>query len=140
MLIYEDFAIRHKGMVDSSKGREIFGFLTKTENVNIMVAFNDLNMPALSGVARRPEQTFKDNKEFTLDNPRNRRVIGRMVTHILRKFGYTPSKSKSRVRNFAESKYFESASIYAKDTSVKPRYRLEIVEDAREEIDKTREE
>ena len=66
MLIYEDFAIRHKGMVDSSEGREIFGFLTKTENVNIMVAFNDLNMPALSGVARRPEQTFKDNKESVI--------------------------------------------------------------------------
>lgn len=126
MIAYEDFAIRHKGMLESIEGKEVFEFLTKTENINKMIVFSDLQMPALSGVAKILEGQFKDNSEFALDNPRSRRIIGRMITDILKDFGYVPLKSKNRVRKFAESKYFKSATVYAVDSSIEPKYKIEI--------------
>lgn len=128
MTRYEFFAIRHKGMLDNAEGEAVFNFLAKDSSVNAMIVFSELNMPALSGVVKELEKQFEGNTDFRIDNPRNRRFIGRMVNEILKDFGYTPIKGRKRVRKFAGSKYFTTASVYALDGDITPKYRITVVD------------
>lgn len=128
MTRYEFFASRHKGMLDNAEGEAVFNFLAQDSSVNAMIVFSELNMPALSGVVKELEERFEGNTDFRIDNPRNRRFIGRIVNEILKDFGYTPIKGRKRIRKFAGSKYFTTANVYAMDKNVQPKYKIEITE------------
>ncbi|HZK55221.1 MAG TPA: hypothetical protein VFC84_13625 [Desulfosporosinus sp.] len=119
---------------NSQDAIDIMDFLTSADSVDRMIIMADLGLPSLSGVVRELEAQFGNSKNFPLNhkgegqNATNRQNIGRMIKFIMREFGYSPVESglseRARLRDFANSKYFSTAAIYAK-THIKPNYVIE---------------
>ncbi|WP_347488020.1 hypothetical protein ABDB91_12365 [Desulfoscipio sp. XC116] len=109
-------------------------FLTRPENVNLMLSATQMGLPALAGVVAELEEKFANCKLFPLNheagdaNAPHRRNVGWMVRHVMGKYGYTPAKGmqlneRTRLGRFA--KFFGTAAIYEK-TIKNPEYQIEI--------------
>ncbi len=113
---------------------DIMDFLTSADSVDRMLIMADLGLPSLSGVVSELEAKFGNSKDFPLNhkgpgqNATNRQNIGRMIKFIMREFGYSPvdggHSDRARLRDFANSKYFSTAAVYAK-THISPNCEIE---------------
>lgn len=124
-----------KSKIDKSQDAfDIMDFLTSSDSVDRMLIMADLGLPSLSGVVSELEVKFGNSKDFPLNhtgegqNATNRQNVGRMIKFIMREFGYSPIdgglSDRARLRDFANSKHFSTAAIYAK-THISPNCVLE---------------
>ena len=118
MLTYVDFcnSFAFKNCAGNSDAQNVFDFLCKPETIHNMMVFTNLELPAISGVAKNLENMFANAPLFPLTNPQNRQIVRRMVKFILGYFGYEPLvgglDDRARLRNFSGAKHFKTASVY----------------------------
>jgi len=99
----------------------IFDFLAQPQNIYRMIDFSERDKPALGAVISDLEELYGDQREFALNVPEHKRLVGAMVCYILEPFGYVPVKQRKIPAN--SSIFFASASVYEKKN--KPRLILQ---------------
>ena len=118
MFTYVDFcnSFAFKNCAGNTDAQNVFDFLCRPETIHNMMVFTNLELPAISGVAKDLENMFANAPLFPLTDPQNRQIVGRMVKFILEHFGYKPLAGgldeRARLRNFSEAKLFKTASVY----------------------------
>ena len=105
-----------KNCAINADAQRVFNFLCKPENVHNMIIFSNLNLPAISGIAKELEKNFANSPQFPLTDRTNRQTVGRMVKFILGHFGYVPTigspDARAKLRNFSEANLFKTCSLY----------------------------
>lgn len=117
---FEEFLVYHtindENEVD--KIRIAFDFLSDPYNVNSMITLIDLGLTPMSAVAYNIEQLVDCTSLLT------RQTIGRVVSFILSKYGYTITNERARLRTFSNTKYFTTGALYKKDNSIEAEYKI----------------
>lgn len=92
----------------SKEMHEIYGILSKQENVIKMVEFAEAGKPAICPCLDELEEYSKING-FELDDE-VKKAVGRMIKTILVQFGYTPTSPKKIPQDYVT--VFVTASCY----------------------------
>ena len=124
--IYEEFISKHKVLEGNQGAKRVFGFISSADNVSAMIAVSNVSLPALTIMAKRLEERFTNDSEFPLTERKNRLVVGKMISYILRQYGYTSNEKCKQKRLIKKSKatLFTMGGVYEKDTSIQPRRKL----------------
>ena len=115
----------------------VFDFLSDPDNVNLMIAATQFNLPAITGVVRELEKRFGNDPDFPLNtdapnhNAPNRRNVGWMIRFIMAKYGYQPISEKNGLQSRIPASYIPHNSksssgsdyIYPKYFQTAARYR-----------------
>lgn len=127
---FRDFCSRNdKNLVSNKDAENLFNFLKQPEVVFNMMCFSDVGLPAISGIVEKIEKEYGNSPTFSLKNYRNRQMVGKMVKYILSFYGYEAVANsldeRSRIRNFSNSKYFGTSSVYTK-VNDSPQFKIEV--------------
>jgi len=122
---FKDFVKNTQGvkkeLINNSEAAEVFDFLARPDNIYKMIIASDLGLPVLTAIGEELERKFKENSKFQLEKRYNRTVIGRACKYLLSYFGYKKVENvashQKKLRNFVNTEYFQSSSIYKKDNS-----------------------
>lgn len=99
-----------KKFENSKEMCEIYGILSKHENVIKMVEFAEAGKPAICPCLDELEE-YSEKNNFVLDDE-VKKTVGRMIRTILVQFGYTPTSPKKIPQHYETS--FVTASCYQK--------------------------
>ncbi len=120
--------------IDNVDTRAIMNFLSLPESVNKMIIASEMGLPAITPIVKELENRFGNSRLSPLhhqgknQNAVHRQNVGRMIKFIMAQFGYIPVdgglSERARIPQFAQSKYFSTAAIYAKKESC--RYKIEV--------------
>ncbi|HPD89236.1 MAG TPA: hypothetical protein PLU75_07195 [Oscillospiraceae bacterium] len=96
----------------------IFESLSSDNGIIQMIEASDAGKPALSPLAKHLEDILLDikNPSISFDDNFTKQAVGLMIKCILEPFGYVVCKQKNLPKS-AESKKFQSASVYRHDPS-----------------------
>jgi len=122
---FEDFLAEHRtcsNFASNADAKAIFNLMSKDENIIRMIDVTEAGRPALLGCLQEIESYYDTlaNPTFKLAEMYPRTAVGRMVTTIIKPFGYEPIKQV----NFSKTnkgKYFGSATRYEKNGTARLR-------------------
>ncbi|MDE7425731.1 MAG: hypothetical protein K2N51_18890 [Lachnospiraceae bacterium] len=118
MLTYQDFCNHYnfKGCVGNADAINIFNYLIQPKTIANMIAFSEIGLPAISGIANILESNYSNATNFPLTDFKNRQITGRMVCFILEHFGYEKVSGgldkEARLRDFSKTNLFKTSSVY----------------------------
>ena len=105
-------------LLTNSDAGKAFLFLSDPYTISNLITFTDMKLPAISGVGAILEKTFNNTTTFTMENPHNRQMIGKMVKFILSFFGYETEinglEERAQLRQFSNCTFFKTAAVYHK--------------------------
>ena len=105
-------------LLTHSDAEKAFLFLSNPHTIANLITFTDMKLPAISGVGSNLESTFDNSTTFTMENPHNRQMIGKMVKFILSFFGYETEinglEERAQLRQFSKCTFFKTAAVYHK--------------------------
>lgn len=126
---FSDFT-SNEDLLKNKGAAAVFDFLIEPLNINSLIIFSELGLPALSGIASTLEDKFSNDPTFPLSDFRNRQTTGRIVKFILGYFGYTPQvgglDERAKLRTFSKAELFKTASVYSLTEKPKKRIVAEI--------------
>jgi hypothetical protein len=106
-----------KGFARNPEAKQIFEeILSKDENIIAMIDVSANRKPAISAVVNEIEDFYISSQPnlFDLTDSVVKQALGRMVTSVLRPFGYVV-KRRRYLPKVCTSKFITSGRIYAKD-------------------------
>lgn len=120
----------NKKLLTNPDASKLFDYLCTGETIANLMAFTSVGLPAISGIASYLESIYDNNTTFSMENPHNRQLVGKMVKFILGFFGFEPEvnglEERAQLRNFSNTHLFKTAAIYHK-TNETPQKTLDIL-------------
>lgn len=103
----------------------IFDFLSRDTSIIQMLEVSDAEKPALTPCAKDIENILSDisNPSISFEDNFTKQAVGLMIKTILEPFGYVVWKQKNLPKS-AQSKKFQSASVYRRDPNIKATMRV----------------
>lgn len=105
---------RYKKLENVTGAKEVYEFLLKEENIDVMIIANNNRRAVLYGVQKELETKFDGDSDFRFQDNFIKQAVGAMTKHVLEPFGYI---ARQRELPKDESKYFRSAKHYDFDSS-----------------------
>lgn len=113
-LYVHEFFVKGK-MERTNENEEFLYLLLNPFSVAKMIAFCNVDLPAINGILSDLEElNAKFGGEYLTD-PLNRQNIGRMIKFVMNKYGYVPVR-KRRIKEAKniKSNYFGTGTVYGK--------------------------
>lgn len=112
---YESFLYSmgaRSSLVENKKAKAVYDWLEEPVNVIKMRTLADLGIAPLNSIVKELEDKLGESGEFNAKEVSTRQDIGKMITYILNKYGYSATESKEYLRFFSGAKYFKQGRIY----------------------------
>ncbi len=104
-----------KGFARNPEAKQIFDILSKDENIIAMIDVSANRKPAISAVVDKVENFYIKSQSnlFDLTDSIVKQALGRMVTSILRPFGYVAKRRRAMPKG-CTSQFITSGRVYDK--------------------------
>ena len=118
---FKDFLVYYniKNKETRRELKKAFKVISNPCNIIIMIKLNELGLTPITAVVSELEQVVDCSNTWT------RQVIGRMITFVMKQFGYKSDGKRHRIKESVyKSTYFKTGTLYIKDKNMTPKYKV----------------